>query len=206
MFVFLDDVQFSKNSYINRVQVAGAAGPRWLTIPVSVHLGMRIDQVKPARADWWTAHLSGLRNAYRGAACFRAVWRDVEALYAAIDGDNLAVINQNLIQAVARHLALSCEFRASSSFALGDVSSDVRLAALVAAIDPNGTYLSGKGGAKYQDPDTFSKAGLSFRYSDFEHPVYSQGREAFQPGLSVLDAAFHLGWSATARLIADPGA
>lgn len=205
-FVFLDDVQFSKNSYINRVQIADATGPRWLTIPVSVHLGMRIDQVKPARADWRTAHLSGLRNAYRGAACFRAVWPDVEALYSGTDGDNLAVINQNLIHAVARHLGLSCEFRVSSSFTLGNISSDARLAVLVAAIDPNGTYLSGKGGAKYQDPDTFRKAGLSFRYSDFEHPVYGQGRESFQPGLSILDAAFHLGWPATARLITDPDA
>ncbi|MHB1218272.1 MAG: WbqC family protein [Alphaproteobacteria bacterium] len=206
MFVFLDDVQFSKNSYINRVQIADASGSRWLTIPVSVHLGMRIDQVKPAHADWRTAHLSSLHNAYRGASCFRTVWRDVEAIYAMASGENLAAINQTLVQAVARHLGLSCKFHASSSLGVGDAAGDVRLAALVAAIDPNGTYLSGKGGAKYQNPDTFSKAGLSFRYSDFDHPVYSQGREPFQPGLSVLDAAFHLGWPATARLITNLGA
>jgi hypothetical protein len=206
VFVFLDDVQFSKNSYINRVQIAGPTAPRWLTIPVSVHLGMRIDQVKPARADWRAAHLSSLHNAYRDAACFHAVWRDVEAIYAQADGENLAAINQTLVQAVARHVGLACQFSVSSSFGLGDVAGDTRLAALVAAIDPNGTYLSGKGGAKYQDPATFGNAGLSFRYSDFDHPVYGQGRDPFQPGLSVLDAAFHLGWPATASLIASPGA
>ena len=205
-FVFLDDVQFSKNSYINRVQIAGPAVPRWLTIPVSVHLGMRIDQVKSARADWRAAHLSGLHNTYRGAACFRAVWKDVEAIYAEADGENLAAINQTLIRAVARHLGFTRQFHVSSSFDLGDVAGDARLAVLVAAIDPNGTYLSGKGGANYQDPAKFNKAGLSFFYSDFDHPVYSQGREPFQPGLSILDAAFHLGWPATASLITSPGA
>lgn len=205
-FVFLDDVQFSKNSYINRVQIAGPAVPRWLTIPVSVHLGMRIDQVKPARADWRAAHLSSLHNTYRGATRFRAVWKDVETIYAKADGENLAAINQTLVQAVARHMGFACQFYVSSSFGLGEVAGDARLAALVAAINPNGTYLSGKGGAKYQDPSTFKKAGLSFRYSDFNHPVYGQGREPFQPGLSILDAAFHLGWPATASLITSPGA
>lgn len=201
-FIFLDDVQFSKNSYINRVQIAGEAGPRWLTVPVSVRLGMRIDEVVPARADWRTAHLSTLRNAYRGAAHFRPVWRDVEALYAGAHGANMAAINRTLVEAVARHLSLDCEFHASSAFALGDAAGDVRLARLVAALDPRGTYLSGRGGAKYQDEATFRDAGLSLRYVDFQHPIYDQEREPFRPGLSVLDAAFHLGWQGTAALIA----
>ena len=38
VFVFLDDVQFSKNSYTNRVQVFGKDEKmRWLTVPVSAH-------------------------------------------------------------------------------------------------------------------------------------------------------------------------
>jgi hypothetical protein len=202
-FVFLDDVQFSKNSYINRVQIADEDGPRWLTVPVSVRLGMHIDEIVPARADWRAAHLSTLRNAYRHAACFRSVWRDVEALYAMADGANLAAINRTLVEAVARHLGLQCEFRASSTFVLGNAAGDVRLARLVAAIDPRGTYLSGKGGANYQNPAMFHDAGLSLRYLDFRHPTYNQGRESFQAGLSVLDTVFHLGWRGTAALIAE---
>lgn len=203
VFVFLDDVQFSKNSYINRVQVAGISGRNWLTVPVSVRLGMRIDAVAPARADWRADHLSRLRNAYRDAACFRAVWRDVEKLYAIADGTNLATINRGLVQAVAALLGLECEFYVSSSFHLHGAAGDTRLAQLVTAIAPGGIYLSGRGGAKYQDPSTFLDAGLSLRYLDFDHPTYDQGREPFQPGLSVLDAAFHLGWRATASLIAE---
>ena len=33
-FVFLDNVQFSKGSYQNRVKVKGPQGPHWMTIPV----------------------------------------------------------------------------------------------------------------------------------------------------------------------------
>ena len=38
-FVFLDDVQYSKNSYTNRVKVLHADKPRWLTVPVSFRYG-----------------------------------------------------------------------------------------------------------------------------------------------------------------------
>ena len=52
VFIFLDDVQFSKNSYINRVRILHAQRSHWLTIPVSVTLGDPINRVRPARADW----------------------------------------------------------------------------------------------------------------------------------------------------------
>lgn len=201
-FVFLDDVQYSKNSYINRVRIADARGARWLTVSVSARLGMRIDEVVPARADWRDAHLSSLRNAYRDAAAFRAVWPDIEALYAAAGGHDLASINRALIEGAVRRLGLACRFHASSAFDVGDASADDRLVRLVAVIDTGGAYLSGRGGARYQDPDKFAAAGLELRYLDFVHPVYDQGRVPFEPGLSLLDAVFRLGWEGTAALIA----
>ena len=46
VFVFLDDVQFSKNSYTNRVQVFGKDEKmRWLTVPVSAHSGQSINEI-----------------------------------------------------------------------------------------------------------------------------------------------------------------
>ena len=98
-------------------------------------------------------------------------------------------------------LGISCRFEASSQFATDGLSSDDRLAALVAAIDPEGTYLSGRGGAGYQDPAKFAAAGLELRYTDFEHPSYDQGRPDFVEGLSIVDAVFHLGWKGASDLI-----
>jgi len=58
VFVFLDNVQFSKNSYINRVQIYGKDEKvRWLTVPVSVHLGQLIEEVHPSSIDWRSKHL-----------------------------------------------------------------------------------------------------------------------------------------------------
>ena len=73
--------------------------------------------------------------------------------------------------------------------------------AIVLKLAPGGTYLSGKGGGGYQDPAKFEKAGLKLAYSGFSQPQYPQGGANFVPGLSVLDAVFHLGWKGAAALV-----
>ena len=204
-FIFLDDVQFSKGSYSNRVQILGGGKARWLTLPVAVHLGEPINRVRPRDAQWAASHCAFFRNEYRRAAQFRQVWPELEEiLLAAPAGEDLAAINQFLVVALSGRLGLSCVFTRSSDFAVSG-SADDRLVELTAAAAPGGIYLSGKGGAKYQDPAKFAAAGLGFAYQNFVHPEYGQGALAagsFVAGLSVVDAVMHLGWEGTAALLA----
>ena len=201
VFVFLDDVQFSKQSYINRVQILGHNGSRWLTVPVRVSLGQAIKEVRPAKAGWARAHLDTLRGFYKAAPAFRSVWPDIEEIYGRLANGDLASNNRQLIENIAARLDLSPDFRASSEFATGAAASDDRLIAIVRAIAANGTYLSGKGGANYQDPVKFARAGFSLDYVEFSHPSYAQNTNEFVAGLSVLDAVFHLGWDRAAALV-----
>lgn len=205
VFLLLDDVQYSKGSYINRVQVrSGAeAEPRWLTVPVAVTLGQTIAETCPNQPGWARRHLDTLRNFYKGAAHFRDTWARLGELYADLPEADLATVNEALLRRLASALGMTCTFRRSSELAVGAVASDDRLVALVRAVDPAGCYYSGKGGAKYQDPAKFAAAGLGFGYSDFRHPVYDQGGAPFLPGLSVIDALFHLGFAGTAALLRE---
>ena len=53
VFIFLDDVQFTKGSHINRVKILSGKGPRWLTVPVvKVKLGQNIIDVRPSSNNW----------------------------------------------------------------------------------------------------------------------------------------------------------
>ena len=203
VFIFLDDVQFSKNSYINRVQVLSPGGPKWLTVPVSYHFGDPINMVRPANDDWPTRHLDTLLNYSRSAPCFRAVWPHVQEMYRGIAGSDLATINRHLVEGIAGALGITCEFTLSSAFPVAGLTSDDRLTALVSAVDSQGTYLSGRGGEGYQDTEKFNDAGLGFRYTDFQHPSYEQRGGQFIEGLSVLDAVFNLGWAGVAELIIE---
>src|SRR5882672_1775792 len=66
VYVHYDDVQFSKGSFTNRVQVKTATGVKWLTVPLEdVHLGQLIKDVRvDSRRDWRKSHLSLLDQAY----------------------------------------------------------------------------------------------------------------------------------------------
>ena len=46
MFIVLDDVQYTKNSYINRSQIKTPQGCLWLTVPVHASLSNKIIEVR----------------------------------------------------------------------------------------------------------------------------------------------------------------
>lgn len=204
-FVFLDDVQYSKNSYINRAQIDAGGRARWLTVPVSFAFGDPIAAVRFARADWRAAHLNTMKTFYAAAPAFRAVWPRLCDIYAGLPQDDLARSNAALIRALADELGLKPRYHLASALGFAGLRADARLARIVAALAPGGTYLSGRGGADYQSEATYAAAGIALRYADFRPAAYPQGRADFLAGLSTLDAVFRLGWSGTAALLAQPG-
>lgn len=200
-FVFLDDVAFSKGSYTNRVQFLHEAQPRWLTVPIIHKQGLLINEVLPSNETWRHSHIDSLRNWYKKPLGFFEIIEEFEGMLCeASSKNNLAEINKFLIIKLAQRLDLHCRFVNSSDFSVATKGTE-RLVELVKEIDSNGRYLSGQGGAKYQDPYKFSEAGIKLKYLDFKHPIYPQSTKEFIPGLSIMDAIFHLGWSQVKDLL-----
>jgi len=201
LFIFLDDAQYTKNSYINRVQIDAGGKPGWMSVPVSYEFGDPINRVRPAKPDWRRSHLDMLATRYRKAPAFDEVHEWLGEKFMQMPAGDIAASNRFLITGLAGQLGLNCRFAAASDFGASTLSGDDRLIELVRAAGPETSYLSGKGGDKYQDPKKFRAADIPLLYSKFEHPVYEQGHE-FQPGLSVLDALFCVGFEQTATLVA----
>lgn len=69
-FVYLDNVQFERNSFINRNRIKTANGPIWLTIPVRLkeHFNKTIADIEiDARQNWKRKHLRSIEQNYRHA-------------------------------------------------------------------------------------------------------------------------------------------
>ncbi len=201
LFVFLDDVQFSKNSFTNRVQVLNGDRRHWLTVPVRVKLGDAINKVLPAKPGWARSHRDTLANFYRRSPAYRSVWPDIEGLYDGMPDGDVAAINAYVIETIAGLLGFSLKTACSSSLETGSAVGDARLSEIVSSVAPGGVYLSGSGGENYQSNSTFETKNITLRYTRFAHPVYDQGGGGFESGLSVLDAVFRMGWSGTHELI-----
>lgn len=204
VFIFLDDAQFSKNSYINRVQVLVGGRPKWITVPVSVSLGDAINVVRPACLDWSQRHMEALRNYYRDAPKFGETWDWLNSIFSTMPHDtDLAAINAHLIEGIVGHIGLECQFLSSSSLHVDELTGDDRLLALIQKVTSDAEYLSGRGGASYQNESKFQQAGISLRYSNFNYLEYDQGLPEFSSGLSVIDALFCLGSRETRDLVAQ---
>lgn len=201
IFVFLDDVQFSKNSFTNRTRVLCNNKARWLTVPVHVRLGDPISSVQPVDCGWRDSHLRALSSYYGDATEFRKSWPIIEEIVRGVPFGSVALINQHIVTNIARTLGLAAKFVVASALSKSDANPSERLVDIVKILSPNGTYISGQGGANYQDKRKFEASGIRLIYSDFRHPYYRQQSGSFVSGLSILDAIFNVGWHETAQFI-----
>lgn len=194
VFVFLDDVQFSKNSYQNRVQVYSGQDLFWLTEPVRTKGAFKALTTEICFADesWKERHRKTLVQFYRRHPFFR----EVEQLLDIFDAPSarLSEFNIGAIRKICAFLGLGKEMVVASELNLGDLNDATeRLAHIIRAVKGE-VYLSGSGGKKYHDEGEFGRYGIGVKYSDFNSPPYSQiGRETFQPGLSIIDALSNIG-------------
>ncbi len=199
LFIFLDDVQFSRQSYTQRVQILSQGRPHWLTVPVlrSGRSGQLITETQcNAATAWKRKHVATLRASYGGHPFFADVLAVVEAALCGTS-NNLAEINIGLIQALAAALQAPCRFARSSHMNVAATDATGRLVALVCA-GGGSSYLHGRGGLQYQDEALFRASSIELIPQAFTPRPYAQkGSDGFVAGLSTVDALFNLGFSGT---------
>ncbi len=194
VFVHYDDVQFSKGSFGNRVQVKTAKGPAWLTIPLrDLRLGQRIDDtIIDDRRDWRGQNRDLLRQAY-----FKAPFRDEMLSMAdkvfAVKGNRLIDFSRASMLVLADYFGLSgqCEFVESSSLGAAGSSSQ-RVHDIVHCLNGK-TYVTGHGAKNYLDHDLFERSGIDIAYMNYLRTPYPQLHGPFTPYVSALDLVANCG-------------
>jgi hypothetical protein len=185
LFILLDTVQFKKNEWQNRNRVRTAQGWQWLTVPVLHHFGQRIDEVviNPTAA-WKAQHLRALDMHY-----VRAPYRDrylaqLRDLYSS-PWKKLSDLNKATVQWLLEAYGITTPVQSAADFAARDEPTD-RLIDLCRAVGAT-QYLAGPGAEHYMDKPRFESSGVRLEIQAFQHPVYRQVYEPFEPNLSALD-------------------
>ncbi len=192
-FVFLDDVQFSKNSYINRAVILENKKDTWITIPVKKKLNYKINQVKIADCSWKKKHLSKIKNAYQKAKYFSEIWDIMEDLFTKLEYPDLASTNQQIIMVITKLLDIETNFFYSSEINNKEhEKGDDRLISIIKYLKGD-IYFSGIGAKKYQDEKKFISQGIKLQYNEFIQKEYEQLSYEFIEGTSILDVLFNLG-------------
>ena len=193
VFVYLDAVQFEKNSFTNRNRIKTPQGPLWLTVPVKSRghldatlLDLAIDDAQP----WRRKHLLAIEANYRRAPHFESNFSRLEALlrtpYTA-----LADFCWAELDFWCREFGITTKLVRQSTLAATGRKSDLVLD-LCRQLGAD-RYLSGALGREYLKQDAFAAAGIAVEFQAFEHPVYPQCWGGFEPNLSLIDFWFHCG-------------
>ena len=188
VFIDLLDVQFSKGSFSNRVQIKTSGGTRWLTIPLhNLHLGQKIYEVEmDGRSDWRHSHREMLSQSYREAPFLDEMMEVVDSVYSIETTSLHEFVFASLTQA-ARYFGLDSgrEFRKSSDLPSGRHSSERVLDLCIAS---NATrYVTGHGARNYLDHGLFEMNNVRVEYMEYRMIPYRQGHGEFTPFVSILD-------------------
>lgn len=199
------DVQFSKGSFSNRVQVKTAGGIRWLTVPLRHrHLGQRIDEIiVEERRDWRRSHRDLLRQAYRGATHLDEMLEMVDQVFAG-DHHNLSQLAAASTRALIEYFGLDHgrTFRSATALDVPGASTQ-RVVDLCTRLDA-GTYLTGHGARHYLEHERFEARGIEVAYIGYEFKAWPQFHGEFTPYVSALDLVAHRGRAGADSILGRP--
>ncbi len=193
-YVHYGDVQFSKGSFTNRVQIKTAQGIKWLTVPLQdVSLGQSIDEVKiNVRIDWRVRHMDMLKQAYAEAPYRKDMLTLVGSVYQ-YQGDSIGMLSRLSMEACCNYFKLDAGRRYIDVRQLGiGGSSSQRVLDIVKALG-GANYITGLGARNYLDHQLFEDAGIRVEYMDYQKSSYPQLHGEFTPYVSILDLIANVG-------------
>ena len=196
LLIVLDDVPFSKQSWQQRNRIRTPAGLSYLTLPVRTagRLGQLIRDVELTGEAPIEKILRTIQQNYSKAAYFSRYFDEFSALLRqSAAAGMLARLNVDIIEWLARQLGI-----ATPRIHASDLAVEGKRGALVAKLCERvgaSRYVSPAGAEDYllEDRVEFDSRGIVVGLHVYEHPVYRQCFQPFEPYASVLDLLLNEG-------------
>lgn len=190
VYIWLDDVQFSKGSFTNRVQIKSKRGKSWLSIPLKGAGSFQmIHSLTTLTHDWRGRHRALLAESLNG----------LPYISEALSIFDRTMINEHLIDlliASAENLASSLGILPGRILRSSDLgingSSWHRVLEIVRAVG-GATYVTGHGAIKYLDHEAFENAGVNVEYMEYAPTPWFQSHGDFTPYVTTLDLVAAVG-------------
>ncbi|MFQ5443634.1 MAG: WbqC family protein [Nitrospinales bacterium] len=197
LFVFLDDVQYTRRDWRNRNLIKTSDGLRWLSVPVHFSRndntpiqGTLIDYGR----DWVSKHIHAIRSAYGKAPFFKTYSGDLFDILSSRP-DTISELNIRLIRWIMAHLTIRTELKMSRDFSPEGKKTGRLLDILKKAGATR--YVSGPSAQAYLEKDQFRDAGIALEYKRYDLPEYPQNSGTFEPRVSTIDLLFNCGPDST---------
>lgn len=210
-FVVLDNVNFSKRHFIDRVQVINAEGePIWLGMNIGEQYKVKCNEIQFNDKGRVENFIKTFYSAYSKARHFKDTINQIEKIIDSSFSQTIRIteINLLLITKIIELLDLKMpEIILASQFDYIEDATE-RVITLMNIINCD-TLITGSGGSlDKHDTSKISEEGISIYLQDYFnlHPTYYQTRRTklgFAKGLSIVDCIFNEGFQKTKELLFD---
>ncbi|HRL93830.1 MAG TPA: WbqC family protein [Pseudomonas sp.] len=188
-FVFLDDVAFIKQGYINRNSILLGGRSHEFSLPVAKASSFRaINDHRYIKE--YSKFFKMLEQNYRKAPYFNAAMQLVESVMNE-EEDNVSVKNAHSIKAVFSYLDIDRDFLFSSELPRREgLKGQGRILDLCDRLELT-EYINSIGGQALYSKDDFSAVGVELHFLKSQPRPYMQGSNEFIPNLSMIDVLMY---------------
>ena len=192
LFIFHDDLQYTKGDWRNRNRIKTPRGAEWITVPVNYkHVNQLIEQTTIDYSTKWAQKmLNRIRESYRTAPHFEPYFSQLGELLLQ-PAASISDLNLRLIQWACRALGISTLLKFSREYHPQGAKTE-RLIGILKQVGAT-VYLSGPAAQSYLIPELLGSEGIQLEYKRYNYSDYVQLYPPFDPFVSVIDLFFMTG-------------
>ena len=193
LFIFHDDLQYTKGDWRNRNKIKTPNGIKWLTIPCGTNEKRLICEVEITDHSWQKQHWNLIQMSYKKSEYFSVYKSFFEDIFLGENWKNLSDFNQTIIKKISKEiLNIDTEFDDSRRYELKEKKGD-RVIELLKKANAE-YYLSGPAAKDYINEKVFKENNISLEWMDYSnYPEYTQLYPPFENFVSIIDLIFNEG-------------
>lgn len=185
VFIWMDSVEHSRNSFENRNQIKTKNGALWLTVPVLHDSSALIKDIQIDNSrNWQKKHYESIRQAYSKTPYFTQYEPFLSDLYSRT-WTNLSDLNLHILKWILEELKIDTKIIKMSDGNYQGAKSELILDMCLQL--GASRFIFGVHGKDYVDEERFAAAYIAVTYQEFIHPEYVQPHGNFLPYMAVLD-------------------
>ena len=193
LFIILDNVQYEKNSFINRNYLLINNEPKLITVPVELksHFNTKINDIKISNTkQWGRKHLKTIQLNYKKSPYFYKHIDFFEEIYNE-EWIYINDLNNKILEYILAEIKCTTKILKMSETMI-DGNKTSLIINLCNKYDCD-TFIFGSNGKDYADIEMGKKNNVSFLYQIFDTDGYNKYRkQKYQVNLSVLDILFNM--------------
>jgi hypothetical protein len=188
-FVIMDNVQFEKNSFINRNKIFHNSEVM-LTIPVKTknYKLKIIKDIEVSNHIWQKKHLKSIQLAYAKSINFDKIFPEIEKILS-IKSKFLIDYTNAFLHFLISYLELKTEIIFGSELKIEAKKLDY-VVETTKKLNGN-IFVFGSLGKNYANIEYLKNSGITAYFQEYNHPIYKQNSSKFQKYMGIIDLLFN---------------